>query len=374
MVPNGIFPSWLHFSEAGEQILANSLIATYDGICETSFSVYRAKYLYSSWTSEEARRLVMCARQSYRRYGPVPLSDEYDAKSEIYLAHASYTMTFGTTNYSLHEWLSMRFVPADGMPKYTEDLSLCICRGKTLADWLCEPKEGGEEHGGRGIVTLSRICGIPPYLTNDKSQNIRLGIPTKLRYTPVLFALMNKLFCDRATSLSTKYLYITGLFRDELIEKVLTVTTPNAVRVPLFIFADELFNLRDDDAIRIDRSSPTQSVYKFPAYFLRMDQLQTAIKDLLSLGLLSMNTLVYYMGSEVFDETCMDNEEHFRNNAMYLGNLLTACGPLYDASLTGEDLRAFVDARVEDGPHLYMMPLDVWQKSIRECLAVYGLA
>src|SRR3989344_9690300 len=71
--------------------------------------------------------LICEARKSYLVYGEVPLLDEYDEKSTIYLATARYPVE-GSSMFT-EEHITMRLVPANGNfgePSGTEDLALFV--------------------------------------------------------------------------------------------------------------------------------------------------------------------------------------------------------------------------------------------------------
>ncbi len=332
------------------------------------FQVYRAKKLHTSkWSSVALKSFVMRARKSYMRYGPIELEDMYDVKSAIYLTRAVYTQTRSSNLYAIEEWLSMRFVPADGLPQYTEDLFFCLCDNTILVDWLLASNFNVTGDITKNIVTMSRICNIPPYVVSGSTtHNHSIVIPEKLKYTGISFALMNKQFLDDCRSKSKRYTYITGLFHDKLVDNILTITTKNGIKIPFLQPAYNLLGLKDQSRIKLNRS--LSFIYKFSGYFLKTKQLYDLLANLVREGSLTAKTLTHYIQDIEHIEQYMSNINSFKRISPKIGALLTAQGPLYGAKLTGEELRRSIDKKVDDGPTLRMIKSSEWQKGINKYL------
>lgn len=334
------------------------------------FRLYRAKHhSVSEWSSPTFKELVMDARRSYLRYGAITPEDAYDKKSAVYITRVSYPHTQKRISCHTEEWLSIRFVPAKNTPLYTEDLILCQHDGESLIQWLAETNFDGarnEKEISKRVVTISRICGIMPYRVPAAKplKNTALRQPTKLKYTGIAFALMNHQFLnDHSGNLR----YITGIFRPELIEKTLTTITSDNQIVPDFTWGYRILGFTDSSSIPLDRSSLIP--YQFPAYFLHMNQLYHALAELLAKRIISMHTLGRYIKNP---DEWMQDATSFQNTSAELGTLLTAHGTLYDSLLTGDELRSFLTARIQDGAHLRMMRVDAWRKSIQTYLHLHG--
>jgi len=338
---------------------------TVDGIL---FQVYRAKQLHTpKWSSAVLKDLVMRARKSYMRYGPVAKEDAYDVKSAIYLTRAVYTQMYSSNLYTVEEWLSIKFVPADGLPQYTEDLILCLCDNVVLADWLLTSNLNVAKDITNHIVTMSRICSIPPsVIKGGATKDNNMVLPEKLKYTGISFTLMNKQFLDDCRSESKEYTYITGLFHDKLITVI-----EGGRKIPIFRPAYDLLGLEDQSRIKLNRS--LFFIYKFSGYFLKTKQLYNLLVNLMRKGSLTANTLTHYIQNIKHVEQYMNNIDSFKQLMPKIGTLLTTQGPLYGAKLTGEQLRRIIDEKVEDSPTLRMMKIDEWQKDIDKYLRFFKL-
>ncbi len=346
--------------------------ATYE-VGGVLFQVYCAKPLHSSrWKSVALKKLVTHARSSYLRYGLVNPHDTYDQKSAIYLTRVSYVHTCKTRlSHTVEEWLSMRFVPSDGLPEYTEDLLFSMCEGKSLVEWLRIKNLDNDKNIAEKIITLSRICGIPSDMcSNNQKTDSGGSLPSKLQYTGISFALMNKLFLEQCKLTAQPYQYITGLFREELVENALTIQINNQKRIPTFTYGYKLLGFKNPSAITLNRSLPSAPVYEFPAYFLKKDQLYHELKGLWKNGRITLRTLMHYVHIDMRADEWMKDVCSFQYALPQLGRLLTVKGILYDSSMTGEQLRSFLDTRLDDGPQLRMMRMDEWQQSIDKYLHV----
>jgi|GEM_PF-3386312 len=103
---------------------------------------------------------VLAARQSYSRYGEVPMTDIYDLKSAIFLGIADRNEPDGTT---LTESITMRIVPMEaknGSPFGTEDSEMFVYtspdREKTSAEQIF--RERGIDPAK--VVSLSRFGSL----------------------------------------------------------------------------------------------------------------------------------------------------------------------------------------------------------------------
>jgi hypothetical protein len=197
--------------------------------------------------------LLTEARKTYERYGDVPKIDEYDKKSAIYIGKAVYPVRVGSRQMLNEEWLSLRFIPAGGSPRYTEDLLVSRVGKKALLPILRRNMCNNEPGCAKRFVTLSRLCRIAP----KRGKN---------RYTPQLFALMNRQFLTDAENAGATYATLTALLQPRLIDRALSVKGNR----PPFVRAERTLRLKKEERLGIDR---TLLSYRYPGYFLRMDEL-----------------------------------------------------------------------------------------------------
>lgn len=333
-----------------------------------SCDIYRAKDMFcSQWNSEILQTLVVDARGSYYRYGNLSLLDSYDPKSAIYLVRASYKVFFHEAGQSLpvEEWLSMRFTPVEGVPFGTSDLDECMYTKGSLIEKMRSELFNGATDCLKHVVTISRICGVHPYLANNK--NFPVNISKRHHYTALCFALMNQQFLLDSHQ---RFSYITGLFRDELIEKALTIQTRTGKCLPLFSSAYKMLNCLISEVI-LNRDA---SAYIFPGYFLKMDQLVNVLNSCLNAGKISFNILKQYIPikSEAELATLMHNRESAGAYLYQLKALLQHKGPLgVDASFNGKVLQKLLDSSIEDGPQLKIMEVGKWRDDIKQFFLLY---
>lgn len=336
--------------------------------------IYRAKSLHcSEWKSPQLKQYVMHARQSYLRYGSVPLIDDFDIKSEIYITCVSYSIKNNRVSYPVEEWLSMRFVPSNGKPEYTEDLLYSLCEDKPLIQWLSESNFGGTRDAAKHMIAISRICSIPLRRIPAYTYKKNVSFPKKLGYTAISFALMNKVFLDNLNFSSEYYGHMTGIFRDEFIDNVLTVRTPERETVPDFTLGYKLLGLNNINALVFNRSAPSLYPYHFPNYFLKIDELHRALAHLYFDGCLTQETFIHYMGAEADPDKWIHDVDYFKRISSRLERMLTVAGHLYGTSITGEKMRAVLDREVSDGPRLRIMNMDAWRNSIEKYLRLSPL-
>lgn len=368
---NIFFKGWFQYTSSSadtHQPLTDIPIAQYsfEGVL---IQIYRVKNLHSSeWNSPQLKQYLMHARQSYLRYGHVPLIDDFDMKSEIYITRVTYSIKNDSLSYPVEEWLSMRFVPSDGNPRYTEDLLYCLCKDKPLIQWLSESNFSGTKNSAQHMIAISRICSIPPRKIPKYKYKKDVFFPERLHYTAISFALMNKTFLDNQNSSLKYYKHMTGIFRDEFIDKILTARTLEKEIVPDFTFGYKLLGLNDIHALTLNRSAPLLYPYHFPNYFFQIDELHKALGNLYSHESITRETLIHYMGEEAHPDKWIHNLDYFKRISPKLEHMLTVIGPLYGASITGEKMRAVLDREVGDGPKLRIMNMDAWQNSIEKYL------
>lgn len=294
------------------------------------FFVYRVK------RSDErhfpnARLLALLkeARQTYERYGRMPPIDEYDKKSAIYLAQAVYAVRANGRREGREEWLSVRFIPAAGSPRYTEDLLVCRAGRRSLLPILREKICDHDPACVKCFVTLSRLCRIAPAGGRN-------------RYTPELFALMSRQFALDCRERQAPYTMLTALLQPRLIARALTHRGGHR---PPFLRAERTLGMGNGERLRIHR---TLLSYRYPGYFLRMDQLAKTLARLAKDGKVPARYLLKHI----------DTFEAQLAAGRSVAPLLLA-----DAALRKE-----IDKTVGDAVTLYLTPLSRWERGIERML------
>lgn len=336
-----------------------------------SFSVYLAKELYRpEWITEPLRQLVAEARKSYLRYGDVPLFDDFDNKATIYLIRSSYAIPFAGQH--AEEWLSVRFVPNDGIPPYTEDLTLCIALNTSLVQLVKERLFPNTSDWLPHVFSISRLCSITPYympLHVSRPPEIS-PLSSKLRHTLASFVLAHLSFLRNTKHRGDTVQYITGLFRQELLSNVLTLRTMNNDRIPAFVPASRTLDVQLPDDVRIIRE---RIAYHFPHYFLRMDQLNALFSRLHGMDMLPQTTFHYYFKTSFKPEYLMLHMRSWNPDPKELSRLLMIRGRIKYSPLTGEKLRALIQQYVQDGPVLQIMQHQDWERSLIACSKALGI-
>lgn len=328
---------------------------------EICFEVYCAKQLHTlQWTSSTLQKLVMQARLSYLRYGPVPLYDAYDHKAAIYLVRAS-----DLKDPANEEWISLRFVPSDNRPLYTEDTLSILCEGTQLASWLKNTQSAMCGNNLENIVTLSRLSGI-----HNKKEKITFE--SKFTYTGICFALMIMAFIKQCRTSLLPYNFFTAILRDELVDKALTITLDGGKKqLPYFPYAYEMLGLESKHALRLDRSFHDFQAYRYPSYFLNMRDIHKTLIKLFKDGFLTQAAFAPILPTQS-DPDCWMDYSVFSHMAPRLGELL--CMTRIEGSkITGDELREILDTSVDDGVYLRMMERHTLLRSIKEYLRIQGI-
>jgi hypothetical protein len=342
-------------------ISTNKLITTTN---LPQFSIYRAKDLFKeAWNDQGLQYLVSRARGSYLRYGEVPVYDSYDPKSAIYLIKASYTGENEKIKgaVAIQEWLSVRFIPWGGAPEDTEDFTHCHYKGKNIREIINNNLFKGEDKINQ-LVTISRICSAQ-YALGPRGHYIEL-LGQKNKYTSESFVLANQAFLDDYNK-SSKFSYLTGLFRKELLKKF-TVKINGGKQLPTFIPAYKSLGISDKNSIRITRDD---YIFSFPSYFLNLKETLKILRKLWKRGNLSNKTLAYNLGENIVWDNFFNFEKplslyHYKN----LGKLFNKNSKLHDSLLTSAQLRSIINSEVSDGPELKIMELSKWTQEIKKCV------
>ena len=242
---------------------------------DTAFEVYRAKNLKSKkWNSTALKNIVQLSRASYLRYGGRELFDRFDDKACIYLVRAMYK--FRANGEHTEEWLSIRMVPGDGLPKGFAEPEIYRLNGSSV-DHVMQEKIGKKDFWKK-IASSSRMCGIKPYII-DSNGKITFVDAEQLRYTPLSFAIIHKQFIKDYPLSKYPYRYITAIIRPDFLEKGLKYSSKNRDYWPTFTAAHDFLNVKKDK-IRVDRN-----VYSFhyPDYWFDHRRLLAVVNKLRAL-------------------------------------------------------------------------------------------
>ena len=321
-----------------------------------NFSVYQAKSFYThTWLSDNLKRLTVRARHSYLRYGSVPLLDEYDTKASVYVCSVSYLAEndVGPAG-TITEWVSMRFIPADGVPVLTDDLAQYFFKDSSIGDWLLQTHSIGEEIFRR-VVTISRLCGFSSRGVHEYARH------TPLRYTALAFLFIN--FCAFSNSDTAHVDYITAVFHEQFFKKILDeIYTQSEVVLPTPRMEEYLGCTPGD--VRLKRKIMT---YRFPTYFLPIKELTGFLVKLLDGGQLTEATLEQFVTNfsrEQLSDWGDQSHVELTHNLTGLGNLFSHVGPIPASPLTGEELRVLIDKEVGDGPKLHFISAPEWRAQV----------
>ena len=333
--------------------------------------VYRAKEPFTAvWASQALNAIVGIARQSFWRYGDVPLFDEYDRKALVYAIRAAYPRD--PDGHLCEEWISVRFIPAYGEPVSTEDLENLHWRGQTLRSLLTDHFTGSEDSAMKSVVTISRLSAVSPYAS---SSGVVFETEGKLRYTALALTAALQTFFTIDAGRFPEFKFLTALFRPEITEKLRLGAAAVAEERLEFPTAHETLGLDPAEPMRINRSL---LAYRFPGYFLSLPDLLRFLEDLSLSGRLpepvidSISHLGYPL--EELKKACAVSASSVLYATRGLGRLLTWQGPIPGANLTGEELRDMLAATVGDGPTLRVMEQETFRKHVAGLIGRLGLS
>lgn len=324
-----------------DKYLSKQICREYFGPVATD--VFIAKDFFSSgWSSNHLRDIVFETRKSYQIYGHVPLSDEYDFKSRIYVARAVYKCDCGQKR---EKWLSFRLIPGNGTPLLFEDLLIFKNFETSIQDIIKLQFFDGSDDYYRNVVSISRFCTL--------KMNCCECIPKYKNLTSLLFAVSIKsCMSDKE---KCRYEYATGLFKKEMLEKIMVLNwNDNEYRINLK--SDKKYNgLNAEYGFQIDRSYFS---YRYPSYFLKLDQLVDCMKKLMDEGQITNECLEYYFGDKLIFDYYHDPSINYYEKIGKLdgfGKLLTEEYGIKGSNIDANSVRDRIDQYVDDDPQLYFM-------------------
>ncbi|MDB4777994.1 hypothetical protein OAG68_00895 [bacterium] len=324
---------------------------------DVTIDVFLAKDFFNrSWVHHRLKDIVQQCRKTFSRYGNVANILDYDTKSAVYLGRATYTID----GKIVHEWLSFRLVPALGEPRLTEDLKGCEIGGRNLLEALIEQQivdTRGESLSQ--ILTLSRLCGIHPYLAEGENP---VELPKKLQYGAILFACMQSCFNNRQHLESLEPKVITALFQRPFLDAFMAHGATAKIEIPTA--REVLRGSLKNPSIVLKRDEKS---YRYPGYFLHLHELLKALTALIDSQRLRDTTIIHHakLNAPLREirkrnprtSTLLEELEH-------LSELITHEGLLHDSDMTGSELREYIDIHVSDGPTLHLLAIDDWRKEI----------
>jgi len=336
---------------------------------DTHIFVYKLKDSQEKDFKNNHLSSLLCeARKSYLRYGDVPLIDRYDAKSTVYLARAMYPLVHKSISCYVEEWTSLRFIPAAGAPFSTEDLEAFIYKGKSLSERMKTILFQDHPQAFEQIVTVSRICRIPPRVSEDRFYSSHDFLPKKNKYTSLCFLLMNHTFFEECERQGKEYTWLTALAKEELFQKILYWEKGNTKFVFPFTQARQVLQIPPEDSIQVNRSLLS---YQFPGYFLNVQELFSFFEKLLEQERITETTLQHYFSISLPVKEALRcfsklSEEEYLRVLRGMSVLLQSDGWVPGSLLHASELRSLCDIFVSDAIHLYLSSIPVWKKQIYE--------
>lgn len=317
-----------------------SLRRAYEGVMLT---VYLAKPSREPWVSGALRRLVEQARNSYRTaYGQqVAIFDEYDDKAWVYVAVASYE----SQGLTFEEVLTLRFVPAAGLPLLSDDLNFYIHKGwpgRELVDLL----GGGAStirtaHTLRGCYSQGRMGAIRPLSRSGRA------LPGN-RHIGLAWVLMLERFLEDTANADNRCRILTSQTTEQL--------RALGARIPT-LPCDEHLGFAPGSIV-LNRAAPNvrEVCYSVPSYFLNLKDVSSLLSRLIAEGRLSTASAQNATTPGVPLERALRHPQV--SSFKRLNLLFGARGSIAGSALTGDELRTRSDEEVRDGPVLRLTQLD----------------
>lgn len=318
----------------------------YEGV---AVDVYLAKASHAAWGSRALYCLVEHARSSYRAaYGPqVVLFDEHDDKAWIYVAVAAYE----SRGRMFEEVLTLRFVPASGLPSRNDDLDFYVHKDEPDCDLLemigHRVQRADVPNIVRGCYSQSRMGAVRPTARdgNMLAGNRHIGLAWSLMLECFLRQVEEtRQQCQLLTSQTTEHLRVLG------------------ARIPTRRF-DEEFGL-EPGAVILNRKDPRVRAlcYEVPTYFLNLKDVSRLLSRLLHDGLISFESIEAAVTPGMSVERALSHPQPALLKRLHV--LFAEHESVSGSRLTTRDLRQLADLEVGDGPVLRVTQLDGLQREL----------
>ena len=182
-----------------------------DGV---NFSVYKVKDFFSQdYLNDSLKNILSEARKSFWIYGDVPTFDSNDQYSSIYLVRSCYKSIKDNISFATEEWLSLRLINNSISNNRIADLDACYLNDVPLRNFFNQEKNFSQ-------VTVSRLCGIRPYIYHNNSVSFLESTDKGNFYTGISFVLMLFFFLKQNSSKFSEIKYGNMLLQDKFFRKV----------------------------------------------------------------------------------------------------------------------------------------------------------
>lgn len=338
---------------------------------DTTYTVFQVKAPFSShWVDPRLHDRVELARKTYQDfYSPdIPLFDEYDPKSAIYVCSATYrSEELGRESNLVREWLSVRFTPYDGEPVSNLDLELQKVFSESNTEALHVLEVLQAQHSDlnladlqSGIWAISRLCAIRPYIVSEKNDDEIVWSQVYLSNTRTLNCFM-LMFRQFLLDFSAQYPmhYFTCQIHPKVAERIFQ---PKDGLFQLHLpYASEILAL-GTAKIGLDRSKYEQYILSYPGYFLQLSDLVHVLNQYVQSGHLPESFVNEFLPQNA-NWSQVVSAPDFRYFSKF-GILLTAETFPGQIKITPSELREQIRQRVPDGVQLRMLTREYAQKQI----------
>jgi hypothetical protein len=348
-----------------------------DTIQGSQYTVYKAKDVGKlEWNNEILKRLVFECRKRFKSYysDDITLLDKDDQRSSVYITHVSYQVSSGDESVRIEKWYSLRFIFIGKNPHVLkEDLDFYINKSRIykfssmdlIKEKLYKSSEWqnvSDEELRKRFITISRFCSTNTYTSlkdrNDLFNKHYNNIKKKL-HGGISLTLMNLVFLDELKRINPPIELFIAQMHKHLTDTVLSYPSyTGKLKLPL----ETGYKFLKVDNLCIDRERHGNYIYSYPGYFLNNDDLMKALKVLIKEKKLSKSTIERYLNSS-FDEIKKQPKIYNFHN---FGRLLTKKGKIRNESITGEQLRDFLNKNVKDGPQLRLVKTKDWKKGLED--------
>ena len=300
-----------------------------------TFNVFLAKKSFElDWESYELGKIVRSARESYQVYGDVPIEDEYDYKSDIYV-----TQVIGKTG--IVSYYSARFIAAVGEPPLSDDLDIFYYHSSPIFETIKKEIFKGDyttENYLDRIYTISRLCKV--------KEASKSAARTPRWILIICVAVMLESFLSRVQ----KHIYLSGVFHPALFFR-------GSLNGGIDLSLEHLFDRASDTlgiaetGISIERNLLS---YRYPLYFLDSNEIIRLLRRLLSESLISKDTILEYFSDAVLD---IVTEKKMTYNIsdlhpLNMEKMVNENELMKFSKLNGDEFKTFLDSEISDLPFL----------------------